>query len=114
METIRYRNPGRRRIAALILILTAGAGLALGESEGPSAAHRGVVSWGDAVVTCGPGTDPAMDSPQAVANWMGDGKGATHNPTPIQVISVCRFPPAIFEARAIRKPPCPAWEHSGF
>jgi len=52
--------------------LDSGRRLALGESEGPSAAHRGVVSWGDAVLTCGPGTDPAMDNPQAAANWMGD------------------------------------------
>ncbi|NUQ62136.1 MAG: hypothetical protein HUU20_06590 [Pirellulales bacterium] len=45
-------------------------------------AHRGIVSWADAVVTCGPGTDPAMDSPQAVANmvrrWKGRGLGGVY------------------------------------
>jgi hypothetical protein len=34
-----------------------------------------VRSWGDDIVTWGPGTDPALDSPQAIANMMAHWKG---------------------------------------
>lgn len=59
----------------IIVVLCVLALVPVASSADPPVEYHTMISWGDQIIVCGPGTDAAMDSPQAITNMMKRLKG---------------------------------------